>query len=91
MPRGITTRLCGSCNSSNSESIFDKFCDVAVLQGKARNCDLCSLLQDALEYKGIKAPITVELRQNAAHVGLKDGPNLLSLYCEPGRVTPQDS
>ncbi|EUC43333.1 hypothetical protein COCMIDRAFT_38701 [Bipolaris oryzae ATCC 44560] len=83
IPLEITTRLCDSCNSSNSQPIFDKFCDVAVLQGRARNCNLCSLLQDALEYKGIKVPITVELRQDAAHVGLKDGSNLLSFYCEP--------
>ncbi|KAJ6286663.1 hypothetical protein J3E71DRAFT_388342 [Bipolaris maydis] len=83
IPRGITTRLCGSCNSSTSLPIFDKFCEVAVLQARAQHCDLCSLLQDALDFKGIKLPGTVELRQDAAHVGLKDGPNLLSLYCEP--------
>lgn len=71
---------------SNLQTTFDRVCDVAALQERARNCDLCYLLQGALDRKGIKPPRIVELRQDAAHVGLENGPNLLSLYCGPGKI-----
>ncbi|PVH93374.1 HET-domain-containing protein [Periconia macrospinosa] len=87
----ITPRLCDSCAVSNSQWRFDKFCDVAVLRERARACDLCELLQEALERKGIRPPLTVELRQDAARVGLESGPNLLSYYCEPGKIMPIDA
>lgn len=66
--------------------LFDVVCNLTLLQEKAKACDLCSILQNALSRKGLKAPGVVNLRNDAAHVGLKDGPNLLSLYCEPGEI-----
>lgn len=68
--------------------MFDVVCDLAVLQEKAKACDLCSILQDALSRQGLKVPGVVKLRSDAAHVGLEDGPNLLSLYYEPGEMSP---
>ncbi|CAN9136397.1 unnamed protein product [Alternaria alternata] len=76
---------CGHRFSSEANSLFEGVCDLAALQESAKTCDLCSLLQDALAQKGLRPPSVVDLRSDAAHVGLKDGPNLLSLYCEPGR------
>lgn len=66
--------------------LFDVVCDLTVLQEKAKACDLCGILQNALNQKGLKAPRVVDLRNDAAHIGLKDGPNLLSLYLEPGEM-----
>lgn len=84
-------RLCRSCASRNLEQLFDPVYDLTILQQRARSCDICSLLQDALNRRGIRARQAVALRQDAAHVGLKNGPNLLSLYCEPGEKIPQVS
>lgn len=67
-------------------SLFDVKCDLALLLEKVKFCDLCGILQDALNRKGLKAPQVVTLRNEAAHIGLKDGPNLISLYCEPGEI-----
>lgn len=66
--------------------LFDTACDLEVLQEKARACELCSMLQDALNTQHLRAPGVVNLRRDTAHVGIKDGPNLLSLYCEPGKI-----
>ena len=78
---------CGHHSSSEANSLFDGVCHLAALQESAKTCDLCSLLQDALAQKGLRPPSVVDLRSDAAHVGLKDGPNLLSLYCEPGKIS----
>lgn len=78
---------CGHLFSSKAANLFDGLCDLAVLQESAKTCDLCSLLQDALVRKGLRPPEVVDLRSDSAHVGLKDGANLLSLYCEPGKTS----
>ena len=78
---------CGHRFSSEANNLFDGVCDLAALQESATACDLCSLLQDALVQKGLRPPRVVDLRSDAAHVGLKDGPNLLSLYCDPGKIS----
>ena len=78
---------CGHRFSSEANNLFDGVCDLAALQESAKACDLCSLLQDALVQKGLRPPRVVDLRSDAAHVGLKDGPNLLSLYCDPGKIS----
>lgn len=86
----LNTTLSNSCGhsfSSEPNSLFDGVCDLAALQESAKTCDLCSLLQDALAQKGLRSPSVVDLRSDAAHVGLKGGPNLLSLYCEPGKIS----
>ena len=67
--------------------LFDVVCDLTVLQEKAKTCDLCHILQDALSRKGLKAPRVVDLYNEATHVSLKDGPDLLSLYFEPGEIS----
>jgi len=84
IPNTPTSRLCYSCKNRNSEQLFDPICDLSILHERARSCDVCSLLQDALHRKGIRGRQVVTLKQDAAHVGLKNGPNLLSLYREPG-------
>jgi hypothetical protein len=67
--------------------LFGVVCDLVVLQEKAKACDLCSILQNALSRKGLEAPRVVNLRHDAAHVGLKDGPNLISLYYDSSEVS----
>ncbi|OWY42225.1 HET-like protein [Alternaria alternata] len=57
-------------------------------EDKAKDCDLCNLLLDALSRKVVGAPRVLHLRNDAAHVGLRDGPNLLSLYSEPDPNAP---
>jgi hypothetical protein len=87
-PSKTAMRLCHYCASRNSEQLFDPVCDLITLQQRARSCDICSLLQDTLNRKGIRERQVVALRQDAAHVGLRNGPNLLSMYCEPGENIP---
>lgn len=85
-PSKTHTSFCQHFYSSESVGLFDVVCNLSVLQEKAKACELCGILQSALNRRGLKAPRVVNLRNEAAHVGLKDGPNLLSLYCEPGEL-----
>lgn len=80
-------RPCPSCASRSPEELFDQVYDLTDLQQQARNCNICSLLEESLHRKGIRAPKVVALQQDAAHVRLRNGPNLLSLYSEPGEQT----
>ncbi|KAF2107047.1 hypothetical protein BDV96DRAFT_506859 [Lophiotrema nucula] len=82
--------LCSNCSSRKSAMLFDTVCDLSRLKAQSHGCDMCALLQEALARKGIKAPRVVELRQNAANVGLKNGPNLLSIYSEPSNLHAPD-
>jgi hypothetical protein len=69
-------------------NLFNTVCDLAVLHENAKTCGFCGMLQDALTRKNLRPPLrVVNLRSDSAHVGLKDGPNLLSLYCEPGEIS----
>ena len=89
MSSKATVKLCPSCQSRNPEHLYDPVCDLTVLQQRAGSCDLCSVLQYALNRKGIRAPKVVALRQDLTHVGLSNGGNLLSLYGELGEKVPQ--
>ncbi|OAL47430.1 HET-domain-containing protein [Pyrenochaeta sp. DS3sAY3a] len=81
-------RPCPSCASRSPEELFDRVYDLTDLQQQARNCNICSLLEESLHRKGIRAPKVVALQQDAAHVRLRNGPNLLSLYSEPDPTIP---
>jgi hypothetical protein len=85
-PSEASTGACNHFYSSASVDLFGEVCDLAVLQDRAKACDLCSILLESLNRKGLKTQGRVNLRTDAAHVGLKDGPNLLSLYCAFGEM-----
>ncbi|RDW58909.1 hypothetical protein BP6252_13385 [Coleophoma cylindrospora] len=83
--------LCSSCSFIESTRLFESTCDLSTLQLKSRTCPLCKLLFDALVMVEIKLPRSVELRHEGATVGVKDGPDLLSIYAEPGSNIPEDA
>ena len=64
--------------------MFDPTCDLGSLKSLSLSCDLCRLLFEALEQEAIKPPGTITLRQNGAIIAVENGPNLLSIYVEPG-------
>lgn len=47
-------------------------------------CDLHGLLLKSLDREGYTPPRVFTLRQDGAIVGIENGPNLLSIYVEPG-------
>jgi hypothetical protein len=85
-PSNVPSKACRHFYSCEAVNLFNVVCDLAVLQENAKTCALCSILQEALNHRDLRPPRVVHLRSDAAHVGLKDGPNLLSLYCEPGEI-----
>lgn len=87
-PSNASLRLCRSCESRNPEKLFDPVLDLTDLKQRNSSCDICTLLQIAIERKGIKEHQLVALRQDTTHIGLENGPNLLTLYCEPGMKIP---
>jgi hypothetical protein len=78
--------LCPRCRAVDSTQLFDPECDLSSLQPQA--CDLCFLLFRALDVVGIVPPRVITLRQKGAIVGVENGPDLLSIYVEPGMWTP---
>ncbi|KAF2821528.1 HET-domain-containing protein [Ophiobolus disseminans] len=87
-PSTADMRLCHACAGRSAEHLFDDVYDLTVLQQRARKCRICSILQIALTRKGLGERQSVQLQQDTGHVGLRNGPNLLSLYCEPDPTTP---
>lgn len=70
--------------------IFACVCDTSELRSCSQRCALCKMLLEALEtvYCNPKRfPSRVILRQNGLSVGIEDGPDLLSVYSEPGMST----
>ncbi|CAJ2513010.1 Uu.00g011290.m01.CDS01 [Anthostomella pinea] len=66
----------------------------AVLCHKCRTIDstrLFGLLQEALGIRGYKSPKVVSLREDGRTVGIQDGPDLLSIYVDPGPDVPQEA
>ncbi|KAK1981478.1 hypothetical protein LZ30DRAFT_720085 [Colletotrichum cereale] len=81
---GTNDKLCANCSKTTS-TFFKPECQVSTLQ---RSCDLCGLLLDSLVRVGITSPAVVKLRQTGTTIGLEGGPNLLSIYAEPGPDVP---
>jgi hypothetical protein len=79
--------LCSDCKQVDSTQLFDSTCDLSKLKYSSENCVLCGLLQDTLVRRGYKAPNIVTLRQNGAVVSVENGPDLLSIYVDPGKHT----
>jgi hypothetical protein len=77
--------LCSSCSSIDSiQLLFDPECDLSTLRMISDTCDLHGLLLRSLEREGYIPPRVFTLRQDGALVGIENGPNLLSIYVEPG-------
>ncbi|OLN81982.1 Interleukin-1 receptor-associated kinase 4 [Colletotrichum chlorophyti] len=77
--------LCAKCSAITSITLFESECHVSEMQ---ESCDLCGLLFHALKRAGIMPPAVVKLRQTGTTIGLEGGPNLLSIYIEPGHDIP---
>jgi hypothetical protein len=79
--RNSSVFLCSRCKAIDSTQLSVAECDISKLN-KWTSCDLCALLFKASERESITG--VVKLRRNGAIVGVKNGPNLLSIYVEPG-------
>ncbi|KAK2009776.1 HET-domain-containing protein [Colletotrichum eremochloae] len=82
---GTDNRLCASCSTTTPAAFFQSECQLSTMQ---RSCDLCGLLLDSLSLIGITPPKVVKLRQTGTTIGIEGGPNLLSIYIEPGPDIP---
>ncbi|KAK1961823.1 heterokaryon incompatibility protein [Colletotrichum sublineola] len=82
---GTYNRLCASCSTTPSITLFQSEFQLSTMQ---RSCDLCGLLLDSLSRVGIASPAVVKLRQTGTTIGIEGGPNLLSIYIEPGPDIP---
>ncbi|TRX89299.1 hypothetical protein FHL15_009736 [Xylaria flabelliformis] len=76
--------LCANCNIINSADLFKSVINRDELEISSQFCALCRLLQDALKTQGKGLPTVISLRQNGSVVGINNGPNLLSIYVDPG-------
>jgi len=83
----IPTLLCPNCSSIDSiERLFHPKCYLLTLQTLSKTCRLHELLKKSLlEREGYTPPGNFTLRQDGAIIGIEDGPNLLSIYAEPGQ------
>ncbi|KAI1120765.1 hypothetical protein F5Y10DRAFT_289312 [Nemania abortiva] len=86
-PQGAS--LCSNCNKINSTSLFNPIINRVELELSAKGCDLCRLLRDALNAQELGSRTVVSLHQNGIIVGIQNGPNLLSIYVDPGLDLPQ--
>ncbi|KAK1637532.1 hypothetical protein BDP81DRAFT_460224 [Colletotrichum phormii] len=77
--------FCAKCSAVSSQALFPHEFRPSDAQ---LHCDLCSILLGALERVYAVVPELVRLRQNHTIVGVEDGPNLLSIYVEPGQDIP---
>ncbi|KAK8092472.1 uncharacterized protein PG998_014957 [Apiospora kogelbergensis] len=85
-PEGALS-LCSSCRAITTTRLFEQACDLYVIQERSDFCELCSLLLHAVRQTGLRLPRWVALRQSDGNIGIKGGPNLLSLYSEPGEAS----
>jgi hypothetical protein len=76
------SRLCANCRTIQTTLLFQPSCDTSKLQP---TCDLCGLLLEVLDQRYDKTLSEVELRHIDATIGIKDGPDLLSIYAPPGK------
>ncbi|KAI0855223.1 hypothetical protein F4860DRAFT_507647 [Xylaria cubensis] len=79
--------FCTNCNIINSADLFKSVINCDELELSSQICALCRLLYDALKAQGKELPTVISLRQNGSIVGINDGPNLLSIYVDPGPDT----
>ncbi|KAI1739587.1 hypothetical protein F4680DRAFT_459176 [Xylaria scruposa] len=82
--RGHDT-LCSNCNTINSAYLFKPEIHRDELESSSQGCALCRLLYDALVSEENELPVLISLRQNGSVVSINNGPNLLSVYCDPGQ------
>ncbi|KAK1992798.1 HET-domain-containing protein [Colletotrichum falcatum] len=82
---GTSSSLCVNCSRTTTPIFFQSELQLSTMQ---RSCDLCGLLIDSLDRAGITSPAIVKLRQTGTTIGLEGGPNLLSIYIEPGPDVP---
>ncbi|KAK1584941.1 heterokaryon incompatibility protein [Colletotrichum navitas] len=78
-------KLCTNCSTTTSTMLFQSERQLSAMQ---RSCELCVLLLDSLSRVGIESSAVVKLRQTGTTIGLEGGPNLLSIYIEPGDDVP---
>ncbi|KAK2051810.1 heterokaryon incompatibility protein [Colletotrichum caudatum] len=78
-------KLCANCTTMTSTMLFQSEIQLSKMQ---RSCDLCGLLLDSLNRVGITSPAIVKIHQTGTTIGLEGGPNLLSIYIEPGPDVP---
>jgi hypothetical protein len=71
--------LCSKCRTIQTAQLFQSSFDVSTL---TPDCDLCGLLLRVLNRQDKQSRI-VELQHVNATIGVKDGPNLLSIYAPP--------
>ncbi|KAI0439927.1 hypothetical protein F4803DRAFT_567955 [Xylaria telfairii] len=79
-----TPTLCSNCNAINSAHLFKANINRNELESSSRDCDLCRLLHDALRTQKKDLSTVISLRQDGSLVSIRDGPNLLSIYIDPG-------
>ncbi|KAJ4115389.1 hypothetical protein NW768_011241 [Fusarium equiseti] len=77
--------LCSKCRTIQTTQLFPSSFDVSTL---TPDCDLCGLLLNVLNQQDKRSGI-VELQHVNATIGIKDGPNLLSIYVPPGPTVPE--
>ncbi|OHX00718.1 heterokaryon incompatibility protein [Colletotrichum incanum] len=78
--------VCEDCRTMTSTTLFESERHTATMR---QSCKVCVLLLDALRTAGVTSSGVVRLRQTSTTVGLENGPNLLSIYTEPGPDVPQ--
>ncbi|EFQ30167.1 heterokaryon incompatibility protein [Colletotrichum graminicola M1.001] len=79
------SKLCANCSITTSTMYSLSERQLSTMQ---RSCELCVLLLDSLSRAGITSPAVVKLLQTGTAIGLEGGPNLLSIYAEPGHDVP---
>ncbi|KAI0411895.1 hypothetical protein F5X98DRAFT_383183 [Xylaria grammica] len=77
--------LCPSCNAINSPRLFRPVVYRYELESSSQDCHLCGILYSALKSHRYESQAEISLYQDGSIVGIKDGPNLLSVYVEPDR------
>ncbi|KAK2028969.1 heterokaryon incompatibility protein [Colletotrichum zoysiae] len=81
----VNYKLCDNCSTWTSTNFSQSERQLSSIQ---QSCNLCVLLLDSLNRVGITSPAVVKLRQTGTTIALEGGPNLLSIYIEPGPDVP---
>ncbi|KAI1421811.1 hypothetical protein F5Y12DRAFT_787236 [Xylaria sp. FL1777] len=79
-----TVALCSNCNEINSTRLFKSKINQNELELSSQDCGLCKLLRDALNTQENGLSTVISLRQNGSVVSIDNGPDLLSIYVDPG-------
>ncbi|KAH8201080.1 hypothetical protein TruAng_004776 [Truncatella angustata] len=83
-------KLCSHCSTIDSSAeLLPRDCDLSELQSSSFTCELCELLLDRLREAGVQPPRRITLRHTGAHIGIEGGPDLLSIYADPGSSLQQ--